>query len=45
MFLTVPQDIIALAVQGMGGGIASGSQNNQSQANLVRMLAFCELSK
>ena len=37
-FFTAPQDIIALAVQGLGGGIASGSQTSNSQATLVRVL-------
>ena len=44
MVFTAPQDIIALVVQGVGGGIASESQNSQSQANLVRAVLFYELS-
>ncbi|KAH9961118.1 RTA1-like protein, partial [Russula dissimulans] len=33
-------DIIALLVQGLGGGIASGSQTSQSQANLGAHIAL-----
>ena len=48
--LTVPQDIIALVVQGVGGSIISDSlaQNSPSQANhlanLVRAVLFYDLS-
>ena len=37
VFYTVLQDIVSLVVQGLGGGVASGSQTSQSQANLVRV--------
>ena len=37
---TVLQDIISLVVQGLGGGVASGSQTSQSQANLVRVHCY-----
>jgi len=33
-------DIISLLVQGMGGGISSGAQNSQSQANLGAHIAL-----
>ena len=41
--LTVPQDIIALVVQGVGGSIISDSlaQNSPSQANHLANLVRC----
>lgn len=42
-FSTVPQDVIALVIQGVGGSVAAVAENaadSVSQANLVRVAPF-----